>query len=496
VHLLKLYRTKTSANTRDIIRSRGMAAVLLTIFNCGSPGADITKTTIAIIQLSQAKAIMTQGQNSITGFESPTASPSRPRIPIRLASHFRWVICALLFLGVTKNYMDRQVIGVLKNTLQHDLHWSEIDYGNLVLAFQTAYALGLVAAGWFIDRVGTRLGYALAVVFWSLAAMAQGVVTDQAGFMSARFVLGLNEAAVFPASLKAVAEWFPKKERALATGIFNAGTNVGAVLTPLLVPWITVHWGWRWAFVLVGSLGFVWLVVWLMVYRRPEDHPRCSPEELMYIRGDGEKAVERTPWIELLKYRQTWAFSLAKFLTDPIWWFYLFWIPDFLQRKHGLALMQVGLPVLVIYVIADAGSVLGGWMSSVLVGRGYNLNAARKIPLLTCAIAVIPIVFVSQVQSTWNAVLLIGLAAAAHQGFSANLLTLPSDMFPQKAVASVVGFGGMAGAVAGMIIAELVSYLLQLTHSYAIPFVLAGCAYLLAMVVIQALAPRLKPVGI
>jgi MFS transporter, ACS family, hexuronate transporter len=398
---------------------------------------------------------------------------------------------------MTKNYMDRQVIGVLKMTLQHDLYWSEIDYGNLIFAFQMAYAIGLVVAGWFIDRVGTRLGYAVAVVFWSLAAIAQGVVTGKAGFLAARFILGLNEAAVFPASLKATAEWFPKKERALATGIFNAGTNVGAVLTPLVVPWITVHWGWRWAFVLVGALGFLWLAVWLWIYRKPEDHRQCSSQELAYIRSDGPRVpAQRVPWVKLLKFRQTWAFALGKFLTDPVWWFYLFWIPDFLQRKHGLALMQVGLPILVIYLIADAGSVLGGWMSSAIIARGGTVNFARKIPLLICAIAVIPIVFVSRVQGTWNAVFLIGLAAAAHQGFSANLLTVPSDMFPQNAVGSVVGFGGMAGAASGMIVAKVVSYILQWTHSYAIPFVLAGVAYLVALVVIQALAPKLEPVAI
>lgn len=440
---------------------------------------------------------MIKGQHSTTNSGATVVSPPPHPLARHLATHFRWVICAVLFFGMTKNYMDRQVIGVLKMTLQHDQQWSEIDYGNLIFAFQMAYAIGLVAAGWFIDRVGTRLGYALAVVFWSLAAMAQGLVTGKAGFLAARFILGLNEAAVFPASLKATAEWFPKKERALATGIFNAGTNVGAVLTPLVVPWITVHLGWRWAFVLVGSLGLFWLVIWLRTYRRPEEHPQCSPEELAYIRSDGpEETRERVHWLRLLKFRQTWAFALGKFVTDPVWWFYLFWIPDFLQRKHGLALMEVGLPILVIYLIADAGSVLGGWMSSALIARGSALNAARKIPLLICAVAVIPIVFASRVQGTWSAVFLIGLAAAAHQGFSANLLTLPSDMFPANAVGSVVGFGGMAGAASGMIAAKVVSYILQWTHSYAIPFVIAGFTYLVAMIVIQALAPKLKPVAI
>jgi len=410
--------------------------------------------------------------------------------------YFRWVICGLLFLGMTKNYMDRNVIGFLKVTLQNDLHWTETDYGFLVLAFQAAYALGLLLSGPVIDRLGTRIGYTLAVIFWSLSAMAHGLVHSFAGFFTARSALGLTEAAVFPASLKAVAEWFPKKERALATGIFNAGTNVGVLITSLVVPWIAVQWGWRWAFLLVGVSGFVWLVAWVGIYRRPEDHPRCSRAELNYIQSDGSQTVQRVRWLALLPHRQTWAFALGKFLTDPIWWFYLYWIPDFLQRKHGLALMQLRLPVLVIYLIADVGSVLGGGISSAIIARGGNVNAGRKTALLICALAVIPIVFASRVQSTWTAVLLIGLAAAAHQGFSANLFTLPSDMFPQKAVASVVGFGGMAGALAGMIIAFAVSHILQWTGSYTIPFVMAGCAYLIALAVVQVLAPKLEPVAI
>jgi len=406
------------------------------------------------------------------------------------------VICGVFFFGMTNNYMDRLVIGVLKTTLQHNLGWSEIDYGNLVFAFQAAYAIGLAAAGWFIDRVGARLGYALAVVFWSLAAMAQGAVTGRAGFIAARFFLGLNEGAVFPASLKAATEWFPQKERALATGIFNAGANVGALLTPLLVPWIAVHWGWRWAFVLVGSLGFLWLVLWLGTYRPPEDHPRCSAQELAYIRSDASPPGNTVRWLELLRYRQTWAYVLGKFLIDPVWWFYIFWIPDFLQTRHGLALRQVGLPTLAIFLMADGGSVLGGWISSFVLSRGGTVNGARKLAFLICAVAVLPIVFAASVQSTWRAVLLIGLAAAAHQGFSTNLFTLPSDMFPAKAVGSVVGIGGMAGAAAGMIIAEVVSHILQWTHSYTIPFLFAGFAYLIALGAIQLLAPKLEPVAI
>jgi len=411
-----------------------------------------------------------------------------------LMGNFRWVICGVLLLGTTKNYMDRQVIGVLKTTLQQQFHWSEIDYSNLVFAFQTAYALGMLAMGRLIDWLGTRIGYAIAMAFWSLASMAHGMVNSFAGFVGARAALGFGEAGVFPASLKATAEWFPRKERALATGIFNAGTNVGAIVTPLITPWITIHWGWRAAFLLIGAVGFVWLGLWLWVYREPEDHPRCSPEELQYIRSDPADPPARLSWLSLLRHRQTWAFTVGKFIVDPVWWFYLFWVPGFLQSKHGLALLQIGLPIVVIYLMADVGSVAGGWISSSLIRRGRTVNFGRKMAMLICAIAVVPIVFAANVASTWSAVFLIGLAAAAHQGFSCNLLTLPSDMFPGKAVASVVGIGGMAGAVGGMLIAKVVGYILQWTGSYAIPFTIAGSAYLIGLAVLHLISPKLEPV--
>jgi len=403
------------------------------------------------------------------------------------------VICTLLLLGVTKNYVDRLIIGLLKTTLQQNLEWSEIDYGNLVFAFSAAYAAGMLAVGRLIDRVGTRLGYAMAMAAWSLASMAHGIATSFVSFLVARSALGFSEAGVFPASLKAVAEWFPQKERALATGIFNAGTNLGAIVAPLLVPWITLRWGWRWAFLSLGSVGFVWLAVWLWAYRSPEDHPRCSRRELEYIQSDPVELRGDMRWVELLRHRQTWAFILGKFMTDPIWWFYLFWIPDFLQREHGLMLLKIGLPIVVIYVLADGGSIIGGWVSSFLIRHGHTVNVSRKIAMLLCAVSVLPIVFAPRVESTWGAVLLLGLATAAHQGFSANLLTLPSDMFPKPALASVVGLGGMSGAVGGMLIAKVVAYFLQWTGSYAIPFAIAGTAYLAALSVIHWLAPSLTP---
>ncbi|HEY1471255.1 MAG TPA: MFS transporter [Candidatus Acidoferrum sp.] len=411
-------------------------------------------------------------------------------------AHFRWVICAVLFFGMTKNYMDRQVLAVLKINLQHQFGWNEIQYGHLVFAFQTAYALGMLVVGRFIDRLGTRVGYAVTIGFWSLASVAHGLMNSLGGFLVARFALGFGESGVFPASLKAVAEWFPKKERALATGIFNAGTNVGAALTPLLVPLIYVRWGWRGCFFAVGALGFVGLALWLWLYRPPEEHQQCSAEELRHIRSDGTESAGKFNLREILRHRQTWAFVSGKFLIDPIWWFYLFWIPDFLERRHGLSLRQIGLPILVIYVLADFGSVAGGWLSSFLLHRGKTVNLARKTALLVCAICVVPIIFAARVNSVWAAVLLIGLAAAAHQGFSTNLLTLPSDMFPARVVASVAGLGGAAGAFGGMLIAEVVAHILQWTGSYTIPFFIAGSAYLLALAVMQLLAPKLEAVRI
>lgn len=389
--------------------------------------------------------------------------------------------------------MDRQILGVLKDTLQHDLGWNEIDYSNLVFAFQAAYAIGLLLVGRFIDRVGTRIGYALAMVFWSIASAGHAIAHSLSDFLIARFALGFGESAVFPASIKSVAEWFPTKERALATGIFNAGTNIGAIVTPLTIPWITIHWGWRVGFIFTGSLGFLWVLLWLLIYRKPEEHPRVSKAELAYIQSDSPASGAPVKWMGLLSHRQTWAFVAGKFVTDPIWWFYLFWIPDFLQRKHGLSLAQIGLPIVVIYVISDVGSVAGGWFSSTLIQRGRTVNAARKIAMLICALSVVPIVYAYRASGLWTAVLLIGLAAAAHQGFSCNLFTLSTDMFPSRAVASVVGIGGMAGAIGGMLIAKIVGYVLQWTGSYMIPFFIASIAYLVALGLVHLLAPTLEP---
>jgi len=421
----------------------------------------------------------------------PVKAPAAPP-----AGHYRWVICALLFFATTINYMDRQVIGILAPYLQRIIGWNDIQYGYIVTAFQAAYALGLLVMGGLIDRVGTRIGYAIAISVWSLSAMGHALANSVWGFVTARFMLGLGESGNFPAGIKTVAEWFPQKERAFATGLFNAGSNVGAVLAPLTVPWIYIHLGWRWAFLFTGFFSAGWLAAWLVIYRRPEQHPRLSPGELAYIQSDPAEPLGKISWKQLLPHRQTWAFAAAKFLTDPIWWFYLFWIPSFLHSKHDLTLTELSAPLVVIYVMADGGSIAGGWLSSRLLKRGWSVNRARKTAMAVCALAVVPIVSVSRVAQLWPAVLLIGLAAAAHQGWSCNLFTLASDMFPKRAVATVVGLGGFAGAVGGMLIAAAVGHILQWTHSYVMPFLIAGCAYLIALLVLHLLAPRLQAVQI
>ncbi len=429
--------------------------------------------------------------------------------------YYRWVICALLFFAATVNYIDRQVIGLLKTTLQGEFKMSETDYAAIVFSFQLAYAIGMLIAGRVMDRLGTRLGFTLAVVIWSIAAIGHAAADlfpwlslptvlinppsvimlggAAAGFAFARFLLGIGEAGNFPASIKTVAEWFPKKERALATGIFNSGTNVGALATPLMVPWIASHWGWQGAFIATGMTGAVWVLFWFFMYRSPESHPRLSKAELDYIRSDPPENIAPIKWGNLLPHRQTWAFAIGKFMTDPIWWLYLFWIPDFLHRNHGLDLKSIGLPLVVIYLVADVGSIGGGWLSSSLIKKGWTSNRARKTAMLVCALAVVPIVFAANVSNLWVAVGLVSLAAAAHQGWSANLFTTASDMFPRRAVGSVVGIGGMAGAVGGMVIALVVGAILQKTGSYVPIFIMAGSAYLIALLVIHILAPKLEP---
>lgn len=409
----------------------------------------------------------------------------------------RWLICGLLFFAATVNYMDRQVIGLLKPMLQVQFGWTEIGYSNIVFFFTMAYGLGSIFVSKMIDWLGTRRGFSLAVLFWSVSAMAHAAAGSVFQFAVARFSLGIGEAGSFPSSIKAVAEWFPKRERAIATGLFNSGTNVGAIVTPAVVPWLTYRFGWRMAFIATGALGLVWIAAWLAIYRRPEESRLVTPGELAFIKSDQEVPIaSAVPWLSLLRLRQAWAVGLGKFFTDPIWWVYLFWMPDFLSRNLKLDLRGMELPLIIVYSGASVGSVAGGWLSGWLLKRGWSLNASRKSALLLCALAVTPIMLAARTGNGWIAVALIALAAGAHQGWSANIYTLASDMFPRHAVASVVGFATLLGTIGGMSIAKTVGYILQRTGSYVPVFILAGSAYLVALAFVQALAPGLERVEV
>jgi len=408
---------------------------------------------------------------------------------------YRWVICALLFFATTINYIDRQILGILAPVLQIEIKWSESEYGLIVTAFQGAYALGLLAFGWFIDKYGTKIGYTVSIVWWSVAAMGHALVKTPFGFGVARAGLGLSEAGNFPAAIKAVAEWFPKKERALATGIFNSGANIGAVVAPAVVPWLTVTYGWQAAFIATGAIGFLWIVFWIIFYERPEHHKKLSKTELEYILSDpAEPPSDKVPWLKLLRFRQTWAFVLGKFMTDPIWWFYLYWLPKFLNKNYGLTITDLGLPLIAIYTMTSVGSIGGGWLSSRFIKGGMDVNRSRSRVMLICAVCVVPIVFASQATDLWLAVGLIGLAAAAHQGWSANIFTTASDAFPKKAVGSVVGMGGMAGSVGGMVFSTSAGFILEWTGSYLSLFIISGSAYLIALGLMKLLTANAKPV--
>jgi ACS family hexuronate transporter-like MFS transporter len=408
-----------------------------------------------------------------------------------LPGRFRWVICALLFAATALNYVDRQIIGILEPQLAHQYQWSEIDYGNIVFWFQVAYAIGYVVFGKLIDRLGARLGYAIAVIIWTVAHAAHAWAGSLTEFMVARFAVGLGESGNFPAALKAVAEWYPKRERALATGIFNAGSNVGAIVTPLIVPAITLTFGWRAAFLITASFTVIWLIVWLAVYRPPRQHARVGKAELAFIESDPPDPPAPVPWLRLLKVPETWAYAAVHFLIDPVWWMYLYWLPDFLVKRHHLDLRTFGLPLVAIYVVSDLGSIAGGWMSSRLLRAGFSLNAARKLTMLLCALLVMPIFAAAYINSLWGAVAIIGLATAAHQGFSCNLFTFPSDVFPRQAVGSVIGIGGTAGAVGGMLFAKCVGWILDRFASFTPIFAIAGSVYLLALLIVHMLSPRL-----
>ncbi len=424
---------------------------------------------------------------------------SAPETGVRIGAggRIRWIVCGLLFFATTVNYMDRQVIGILKPTLQRELGWSEADFGWVISAFQGAYACTMPFAGRVIDRLGSRAGYALAVVVWSLASMSHALARTLAQFALARFALGVGEAANFPAAVKTVADWFPRKERALATGIFNSGSNVGAMVVPLLVPVVAALLGWRAVFIVTGLLDMVWLAVWLIFYRRPEQHRRISKAELAYIRADGPEEDSAAPvrYRQLLDQRPAWAFIAGKAMTDPVWWFYLFWLPGFLHATYGLNLVQLGPPLVVIYLAADLGSIGGGWIASPLIARGWPLNRARKTAMLICACGALPVFSLLFVRDLWVAVGLVALAAASHQGWSANLYTIVSDTFPRRAVASVVGLGGFAGTFCAALIAPAVGYWLDFSEGLYQPlFVAASVAYVSALAIVHAAVPRLEPV--
>jgi len=419
---------------------------------------------------------------------------------------YRWVICSLLFFATTINYLDRQVIGILKPTLKTELGIGEAAYGYIITCFTLAYAIGMVLAGRAIDWLGTKIGYALALLGWSLSAIAHALAQGPFGFGVARGFLGVTEAGNFPSAIKTTAEWFPKKERALATGIFNSGANVGAVLAPLVVPAIALTWGWQWAFIITGTIGLLWLIFWFVYYDVPDKQKRLSKAEYAYIHSDNEPE-QKTPisWFRLLKYRQTWAFFVGKLLTDPVWWFYLYWIPGWLAEVQGSGIgnfSKFGLPLAVIYTATTVGSIFGGWFSGSLIKRGWQVSKARSTAMLLFALLVVPIVFV-QVKGInfWLAVALIALAASSHQAWSANIFTTVSDMFPKKAVASVTGIGGMAGALGGAMIASFAGNILafwekqgSLQTGYMVLFIICGSAYLLAWILMRVIAPGMKRV--
>ena len=407
----------------------------------------------------------------------------------------RWTICAMLFAATSINYMDRQVISILKPTLEHSIGLTEIGYGYIVDAFQLAYAIGLLAAGRCVDRVGTRVGYMAIMALWSLSAMGHALANTVMEFAVARFSLGLGESGNFPAAIKTVAEWFPQHERSLATGIFNSGANLGAVLAPLIVPWVTIHYGWHAAFLVTGCFSALWILWWYRNYRKPSDHPTLTGEELRHIyREAAAQMGPSAPWTRLLGYRQTWGYSLAKFLTDPIWWFYLFWLPSYFSAKFHLDLSHLGLPLIIVYNASAVGSIGGGWLPQPFQRLGLRAAHARLAAMLLCACAVLPVLAMSRVHAEWVAIALLSVGAAAHQGWSANLYTTASDMFPRSAVGSMTGIGGMAGAAGGALLAYYAGHILERTHSYSSLFFIAGGAYLAAWIVLQIFAPGLREV--
>jgi ACS family hexuronate transporter-like MFS transporter len=433
---------------------------------------------------------VTQSRSTCSSMAMPQDSPAPAA-----DNMFRWIVLALLFLATTVNYLDRAVLGVLKPMLDVDLGWNQIDYGWMVTAFQAAYAVGYVLAGRWFDHIGARTGLLIAVTAWSFAAGAHSQAHTVIGFVVARSFLGLAEGGFFPAAVKAVAEWFPRQERAFATGLFNSGSNAGAVICPLIVPLLAARWGWRGAFLFLGVIGFAWVGLWARLYRIPNTSQTFLPEDTPELRPAAHSTKRRSiPWLELVRHRQTWAYVAGTIASAPIWWFYIFWAPDFFNKRYGLNLAQSSLPLMCIFLVAGLGGIFGGWLSSFLLRRGWKLNAARKTTLLVCGLCAVPVFSTPLTPNYVIAVALVALAAAAHCGYAANLFTLASDTVPQQAVGSVVGIGGMAGAIVGMFFAQFVSRILSLTHNnYLAPFAVAAASYLLGLACIQLLLPNLEP---
>jgi MFS transporter, ACS family, hexuronate transporter len=411
---------------------------------------------------------------------------------------YRWRILVLLFFATTINYIDRQIIGILKPFIASDLGWTEADYGYIVTAFQVAYAIGLITTGRFLDKFGTRIGYLWSIIIWSIAGMAHATARGVIGFSVARFALGLGESANFPAAVKAVSEWFPKKERAFAAGLFNSGSTVGAIVAPIIVTGITVTFGWQWAFIITGGLGFIWVIFWLAYYQVPEKHPKLSPEEYQYITQDKDEfsSVNSIKWGQLFKYKQTYAICLTRFISDWVWWFFLFWIPDFLSKIHEINIKEVVLPLVLIYAISSIGGIGGGWLSSKFIQMGKSIDYARKTTILICALIILPVMLVSQVQSLWFATILIAIAAAGHQGWASNIFTIVSDIYPRNAVGSMMGLSGFAGAVGGALSASFIGLLLDSHGSYFLIFLLASSVYLVNWLIIKLLIKEIKPIEV
>ena len=450
-----------------------------------------TAAMISEIELIDAGVPVPPARRARRVFWSESSS-----MPKRTLSHLRWYICALLFFATTVCYIDRQILGFLKPVIAKDLGWSESDYGWVVFGFMLAYGIMNPVCGRIIDRLGTRTGYALAAGVWGLASMSHAFARNALQFAIARFGLGVGEAANFPAALKAVADWFPRRERALATGIFNSGTNVGTMAGATIAPFIAWYFGWRWTFIVTGSLDIVWIVTWLFMFRQPREHSLLSEAEHALIESDREVApTERIRYSQVIGRRQTWGFIVAKFLTDPVWWFYLYWVPGFLNAEFHLDLTHLGPPVIIIYAAATVGAVFAGWLSGNLLKRGWTVTKARKIVLLICAVAVVPVVFVQHAHGAlWITVTLLCFATAGHQGWSSNLFTIPSDVFPRAAVGSVVGLGQMGGALGGVLVAPAVGYWLRFSHSaYGPLFICVGLMYIVALLILHGLVPRLDP---